>query len=647
MPEPSRSGTHRRAVNGIPDPTARARPAPGRWYVPGGRPATRGARPFRALAPRGLVVPLLFLLAWGCGTAESPPPPPRPSAPSVPAIEPGGLPPGDQARAAARLGVARRALEAGEWEAAREAARVVVEEYPRAQGSAEALEILGRAALELGDTTAAREAAERYLRTLPRGHPREGLALLLAGHARLAAGDRAGGVATLLELEGRPEAESALDLVRRSVQELSGAQLQDLVERAPPGPLRAPLLAELALGRFLQGHEEEARNLASRALEEGAGGREAEVARAVLRGDVEGVLGAAPRLGVLLPMTGSPTMQEYARLLLEGVEVAVHEYEARLRRRVAVQVADDGGRASGVPSAVESLLSRNVVGIVGPLLGWELKEVEALDRGEVVVLSPTAATYPLGAGLYSLVGPDPGGPELVARAAVEMGLERVVPVFPEMGAARFEAEAFARAFRRLGGVVPRQVPYDSGATFFQDPLRQVEELLPDGIYLPLPPPDIRIFAPQVTFFGIDTLGIQVLGNDHWTEPEIVEGLESRHTDGVIASTTRPPEGEGEAYRTFVEAYERYHEKTLRSRIPALGYDAAALLLEAVARGARTPAAVRTVLEEIEGFPGATGRISVREGRIVREHYLVRIQGNELIYFSRRFRREGGDGGGIP
>ena len=161
-------------------------------------------------------------------------------------------------------------------------------------------------------------------------------------------------------------------------------------------------------------------------------------------------------------------------------------------------------------------------------------------------------------------------------------------------------------------------------------------LAPDGLFLPLSPRDIELLAPQFTYYGLDTLGIQLLGTSGWATDEVVLQVDSRHTDGVIASTTRISQDDTEASLRFRRAYENLFQKSLRSEVPALGYDAAALFLEASRNGPRTPEELLAALEEISDFPGATGRLTIDGGLVTREPHLVRIQNQELIYISSRF-----------
>ena len=224
----------------------------------------------------------------------------------------------------------------------------------------------------------------------------------------------------------------------------------------------------------------------------------------------------------------------------------------------------------------------------------------------------------------------------MARAARELGLETVAIVRPATEEARVDAQAFLEEFQALGGIVPRDIVFDSGGTFFHPQFQEVEALLPDGLFLPLAPQDIRLLAPQVTFYGVDTLGAQLLGTSGWTEDAVVMDVDSRHTDGVIAATTRLTQDDSESFRNFQEAYEAFFHKTLRSQVPAFGYDAAALIFKALEAGPRDPLELLAAMEEIQDFPGATGVLSIEGGRISREPLLVRIQDHELIYIIRRF-----------
>jgi ABC-type branched-subunit amino acid transport system substrate-binding protein len=162
----------------------------------------------------------------------------------------------------------------------------------------------------------------------------------------------------------------------------------------------------------------------------------------------------------------------------------------------------------------------------------------------------------------------------------------------------------------------------------QDTLR-VELLDPVALFVPTPGEDVELLAPQITHFGLDTLGIEVLGTSGWTDGETLRRVDARHTNRVVATAPLGAAGTSPGYERFRAAYEEHFRRTLVSPVPAVGYDAALLLLEAVRRGARTPREVVEVLESLEDVEGATGVFSVIDGRVVRRSRAVRIE-NKIL-----------------
>jgi ABC-type branched-subunit amino acid transport system substrate-binding protein len=153
----------------------------------------------------------------------------------------------------------------------------------------------------------------------------------------------------------------------------------------------------------------------------------------------------------------------------------------------------------------------------------------------------------------------------------------------------------------------------------------VATLDPVAIFLPVPPEDVELLAPQVTFFGLDTLGIQVLGTSGWTDAEALSGVDQRHTTGVVATAPVSAGPGSPGYQRFMSAYEEHFQRTLVSPVPALGYDAALLVLDAAKGGARTPRALAAALEGVRDVEGATGIFSVKDGRVFRRTEVVRIE----------------------
>lgn len=343
---------------------------------------------------------------------------------------------------------------------------------------------------------------------------------------------------------------------------------------------------------------------------------------------------AAPLVGVMLPMSGSPFMREYSELIAEGMRAAVASAPQRDGLPV-VRVIDSGGGLDEARRALAELEAEGLSAIVGPLQDAAVARVAEGRRRPVPMIAPAARELPESqAGVYSLAGPDPGPARALGRAAWEEGIRRVVAIAPSTAYARFEVETFGEAFRMGGGVLAGAFYYPPGQVDFRAEVGELIRIDPDAVLLPLPSlpaMDIPQVAGQVQHYGLDdSLSVEVLGTAGWSTPDVLRDVDVNFTEGVLTVTARPPGRREPAYEDFVRAYETVHRKSLRSDVPALGWDIMGLLLAAFRTGARAPDDVRAALEEIDGFEGATGTLAVENGLITRVYEVVEIRDRELV-----------------
>ncbi len=109
-----------------------------------------------------------------------------------------------------------------------------------------------------------------------------------------------------------------------------------------------------------------------------------------------------------------------------------------------------------------------------------------------------------------------------------------------------------------------------------------------------------------------------------TDPPALEDVDSWLVTGVVA-TVPTGSGRGSAGPArFRQAYEAHFQRSLVSTTPALGYDAAVLLLEALRPGRLRSEDVRDSFRSLVGIEGATGIFSIVDERVVRQTEVVRI-----------------------
>jgi ABC-type branched-subunit amino acid transport system substrate-binding protein len=506
----------------------------------------------------------------------------------------------------------------------------VVRAHAGAQGSGAALRILASVAFAQQRWAETESFSQRYAALLPSGDDRAVAVRILAGDAAASDGRPQDALAHWLEIPADAAdrlISSALQRADTVVANVPADELQVLLDGARQSPLIGPVAARLALERYIQGNRDLAARLGQVALDAGARGTSARIARGAVSGDLSEFV-FAPRIGVILPISGSPRLRDFAEEIMQGVQVAVSQFGQESGERLAVQLVqrDNRGVRGNGRRIIGELQQEGALGIIGPLQEELFEEAAAARSESIAIVSPTSPVVPAGAAdVYALQGAEDGAARAIAEYASDRGIATAVLIYPDVMEATREAAAFRDAFGALGGTILRDIPYTRGTTYFEEQMRAAASLDPDVVVFPIPASDVELLAPQVTFFGLDSLGIQVLGTGGWTDPSVLARVDSRHTNGVVAAGPQPAAGVSQGATDFREAYERYFSNTLRSAVPAYGYDAARLLLEVIDRGARTPQAVATGLRSLQGLEGATGRFSVEDGHLTRSHFVVCLQ----------------------
>ena len=590
---------------------------------------TLPSRARRPVAPGLSIVTVLAI--FGCATSAPPivvveagPDPVEP------AIEDGLYTAAQVTEIALLLAQARSALDQEDFELAEERALEMEAEYSTVPGSAYALWIRARAAEGLDKPEESLEAVRSFRTYLTEGDERVAEMALLEGDALVALGRTAEAVAAWLPPVNEPLSEEVLSRVEDRVRELTESELSELIESEKG--LVGVVLAEFAFRQYATGVAGAARRTAASALDYGATGRAERLALGVLTGDVDEFF-VVTRIGAILPTSGSPRLRQVADGIQEGIRVALQMFGQAEGIRAATElvIQDSGGDVVGARIALSAIEASEVLGVIGPLQDGALSEVAGRVQGPLAVISPTSPVVPEGfTGVYSLSSADPGAARALARYAISSDLYTAVVLYPESTDGAYEARAFSETFQSYGGLILGEISYSTGTTFFEEQLRQAEALLPDVLVLPLPTRDVELIAPQVTFFGLDSLEIRVLGTKGWSEEAMLSRVDTRYTNGVVTASPQPAEGDSEGYLRFVEAYESYYQRTLPDQMPALGYDAAALLLQGIRMGATTPGDLLETLEAMPAFLGATGRLFVDDGKVVRDHFVGCLQDRQVL-----------------
>ncbi len=462
-----------------------------------------------------------------------------------------------------------------------------------------------------GDELAARAAGElSRLRVLLGRHP--------DALGTLAAWSEAGGA------ERR-------DRVREAAAGMSVPELDDAVELFARGSVeRGIVAAERARALALSGQGGAAREAAQAALE----GELPEADRATARAVADGELGpddrSVPRVGLVLPLSGE--LESVGQLLREAAVLAADADSVELL------VRDDSSRAETVPGIVRELERRGATAVVGPVTSEGFRAaVEARTDLSLAVVSPAAS---------SVASPAPNAYSLwdrrarvrdISRALGEWipsrtGLRRLGLLRPASAAGRAREHGFRSGARRGGGWIAAAGTFAPDSTTYSRPVSWLAANRPQALLVGAG--DSRTvlqMAPQLSYYGLrSTL---VAGTSAWGEPITVRRLSGDFPSLWISAVFTDRTERDTAWSEFRSAYERRYRRGVPSgELPALAYDAVRWTAGSLGPGRlpRRGVVSRGLLRE--GYTGASGRFSARDGEstVDREARIRMASGGEIL-----------------
>jgi ABC-type branched-subunit amino acid transport system substrate-binding protein len=403
---------------------------------------------------------------------------------------------------------------------------------------------------------------------------------------------------------------------------------------------RAVLMAALARDLARSGRADSATRVASSVLEGTADGAEREVARAVASG------GIRPRteplvIGAILTTSGR--FAQVGAWLREGIDLALEEADSGRGPSVRIETQDEGDDPSVVPRLVRSLEEQGAVAIIGPVRSRALSDAAAARRDPgLLLLSPTAtealprsldATYPGAYALWDRARRRVDAARDLGRwLGHEVGLGPSATLYAADGSGVDEALAYRAGLGSGSGTIASE-PFDPDSTTFRGPIARVGAFEPRGVFVAGGDPSTVLqLAPQLSYYG--TGDVLVAGGVTWSRPEVVRRLEPSPTQERIVATYLDWSDPHSGWESFRARYEKKYHKSLGNNVvPALGYDAAKLVLAAL-RGESVPhpRATSRAFARLSGLQGATGVLSpdVSRGSVARATLIRRLSDRRLV-----------------
>jgi branched-chain amino acid transport system substrate-binding protein len=341
-------------------------------------------------------------------------------------------------------------------------------------------------------------------------------------------------------------------------------------------------------------------------------------------------------LGHFASMTGSTA--HFGQDTDKAIRLAVDEANAAggvLKKKVRVVTLDDRGDSAEAANAVTRLID---VEKVSALLGevqssLSLAGGRVAQRRKIVMVSPSS-TNPkvtdVGDYVFRVCFIDPFQGKVMASFARNTLKMDKVAILKDVKSdySIGLAEEFKKAFVGSGGTIVLEQSYSAGDTDFSAQLTAIKSSKAQTIYVPGYYAEVGAIARTKDRLG---LKIPLMGGDGWDAPDLFTiggpALEGSYFSNHFAPDVATPKA-----KKFIADFKKKNgiEPT---GLGALGYDAAAVLMDAMTRAGRLDSdAVRVALGQTKNFQGVTGTITIDSHRDAQKSAVViKIEGGKGKY----------------
>lgn len=324
------------------------------------------------------------------------------------------------------------------------------------------------------------------------------------------------------------------------------------------------------------------------------------------------------KIGASFDVTGS--YAQYGIAASNGAQLAIEEYNAKggvLGKQIEWLLEDNKGSQVDATNAFKKLVDKDkIVAFIGSDVSSTTETIANIaQERNIPMITPTgtaASITQVGDRIFRACYIDPSQGEMLGQlASGELGAKTaVVMINNESDYSNGIAEAFTEVFTANGGTVVETVKYSATDADYKPILTNVKNANPDVVLIPDYYETIANIATQAREVGVDAT---FLGGDGWdgvtektvNNPEVVEG--SYFINHYSPEDTSP------VVQDFLKNYEaKYGEKP--NAFAALGYDAAKIMIEAIAKAESTDAQAVVDALNATQVEGVTGNVTFDANR---------------------------------
>ncbi len=338
------------------------------------------------------------------------------------------------------------------------------------------------------------------------------------------------------------------------------------------------------------------------------------------------------KLGLIVPKTGQ--VAQYGIAVENAVILAVNEVNAAGGidgKQIKLISYDNKADATESVNVFNKLAdSDKVVAVVGPVISSTSLAVGTIaEEKKIPMISPTATNLAVTVGLEYVfracfIDPYQGG--TVAKFASEnLGASKAAILYNSGDDySTGLAEAFKAQFESAGGTITNYEGYTADDKDFKAVLTKIKENSPEVLFIPDYYNTVGLIGGQVKEVGIDAI---MLGGDGWddVQKEYGDVMEGSYFANHYSTADPDP-----IVQNFIAAYKKAYNGETPNALAALGYDAAKIMLAAIAAADGTKGEQILAALKATDIDAVAGHVKFDEnGDPLKAISIIKVEGGEL------------------
>jgi branched-chain amino acid transport system substrate-binding protein len=301
-----------------------------------------------------------------------------------------------------------------------------------------------------------------------------------------------------------------------------------------------------------------------------------------------------------------------------GAQLAVDEFNKAgglNGKKVRLVSGDDASKPEQGKSAVEKMIDQDhVIGVIGEVASGITLQMgpvcQAAGVPDVAVGATRDDITNIGNCMFRVCYTDSlQGPVMANFAYKKLGLRKVAVMTDKtLPYSTGLSKSFIATFKKLGGTVIDEQFYETGQTQFTGQLTNLKAEGPEGVFASGYFPEVGPMVKQAAEAG---LKVPFFGGDGWDSKDIsrLGGAAIVHDCFCNHYSNEDPSPQ---VQQFLAKWKKAFCSDPGTAMGALGYDATALMLDALKR-AKSPTGkdLRDAIDDTTDFKGVTGSITLK------------------------------------